>query len=274
MIDVYEEIYKMKESGQAGVVVTVVQRKGHGPANVGKKLLVYSNGEKKGTVGGGELEYLAIEKAKEIMNTKNHCMQSYDFTGKIATEEVISTDMICGGLVTLYFEYIPTNPRIYILGAGHVGKCLADALVNLDYKTIVIDDREDIAEDINKGHEVVVGDYAEELKNLNIPKDSYIVITGYTHEVDYKILKAVYEKDCKPKYIGMLSSKTKGSIMINKLKKELNKELDLSMLHAPIGLDIGGDKPEEIAISILSEIQAIRYNKEGNKHMTEKWTEK
>ncbi|WMJ79754.1 XdhC/CoxI family protein [Clostridium sp. MB40-C1] len=271
MIDMYEEIYKMKESGQEGVVVTVVQRKGHGPANVGKKLLVYSNGDKKGTVGGGELEYLAIEKAKEIMNTKKHCMQSYDFTGKIPTKDVISVDMICGGLVTLYFEYIPVNPRIYILGAGHVGKCLADVLVNLDYKTIVIDDREEIAEGISKDHEIVVGDYEKEIDNLDIPDGSYIVITGYTHEIDYKILKAVCSKECKPKYIGMLSSKNKASFMIDKLKGELNKELDLSMLHAPIGLDLGGDTPEEIAISILSEIQAIRYGKEGNKHMTEKW---
>lgn len=272
MIDIYEEIHKMKQSGQEGVVVTVVQRKGHGPANVGKKLLVYPNGEKKGTVGGGELEYLAIEKAKEVLKNQKHCMQSYDFTGKIPTKDVISIDMICGGLVTLYFEYIPINPRIYILGAGHVGKCLADILVNSDYKTVVIDDREEIAEAINNSHEIVVGDYAEKISDLDIPEGSYIVITGYTHEIDYKILKAVYEKECNPKYIGMLASKNKASIMISKLKEELNKEIDLSMLHAPIGLGIGGDTPEEIAISIISEIQAVRYNKEGNKHMTENWS--
>lgn len=271
MIDVYEEIYKMKEKGQDGVVVTVVQRKGHGPANVGKKLLVYSNGEKVGTVGGGELEYLAIEKAKEVMKTKNHCIQSYDFTGKVKEKGVINTEMICGGLVTLYFEYIPVSERIYILGAGHVGKCLSKVLENLDYKTTVIDDREEIAKEINNGHEVLVGDYEEEIGKLDIKEGSYIVITGYTHEIDYKILKSIYKKDCKPKYIGMLASKVKGNFMINKLKEELNKELDLSILHAPIGLDIGGDKPEEIAISILSEIQAIRYQKEENKHMTQNW---
>ncbi|EGO89297.1 hypothetical protein G8S49_07845 [Clostridium botulinum C] len=271
MIDVYEEIYKMKEKGQEGVVVTVVQRKGHGPANVGKKLLVYSNGEKLGTVGGGELEYLAIEKAKEVMKTKKHCMQSYDFTGKVKAKDVINTDMICGGLVTLYFEYIPVSERVYILGAGHVGKCLADVLARLDYKTTVIDDREEIAEEVNKNHEILVGDYEEEIKKLDIKEGSYIIITGYTHEVDYKILKAVYEKDCKPKYIGMLASKVKGNFMIDKLKEEVNKELDLSILHAPIGLDIGGDKPEEIAISILAEIQAVRYDKKGNKHMTQNW---
>nr|WP_269206036.1 XdhC/CoxI family protein [Clostridium botulinum] len=264
----------MKEKGQEGVVITVVQRKGHGPANVGKKLLVYSNGEKKGTVGGGELEYLAIEKAKEVMKTKKHCMQSYDFTGKVKAKDAINTDMICGGLVNLYFEYIPISESIYILGAGHVGKCLADVLATLDYKTIVIDDREEIAEEVNKNHKVLVGDYEEEIKRLDIKEGSYIVITGYTHEVDYKILKAVYEKDCKPKYIGMLASRVKGNFIIDKLKDELNKELDLSILHAPIGLDIGGDKPEEIAISILAEIQAIRYDKKGNKHMTQKWTEK
>lgn len=273
MIDIYDEIYNLKQRCEEGVVVTVVQRKGHGPANVGKKLLVYANGEKKGTVGGGELEYLAIEKAKEILKTKKNFIQSYDFTGKNPSEDTISIDMICGGLVTLYFEYIPVNPKIYILGAGHVGKCLADVLINSDYRTVVIDDREEIAKAIGNDHEIVVGNYEEKIQELDIPEGSYIVITGYTHSIDYRILKSIYEKDCKPKYVGMLASKNKAGIMVDKLKKELDRELDLSVLHAPIGLDIGGDTPEEIAISILSEIQAIRYGIDGNKHMTENWTE-
>lgn len=271
-MDMYEEIYKLKKSSKEGVLVTVVQRKGHGPANVGKKMLVCSDGSKKGTVGGGELEYFAIEKAKEVFKEKKHSMVSYDFTGENLTNADVCVDMICGGLVTLYYEYIGISPRIYILGAGHVGKCLADILINLDYVTTVIDDREDVAREISMEHEVLVGDYSGIVKEIQIPDGSYVVVTGYTHEIDYEMLKAIYSSNCKPKYIGLLASERKARIIIEKLKNEVRKDIDLSVLYAPVGIDIGGDSPEGIALSVISEIQAIRYNIEGNKHLTKKWS--
>ncbi|QGU94747.1 hypothetical protein GOM49_06225 [Clostridium bovifaecis] len=82
---------------------------------------------------------------------------------------------------------------------------------------------------------------------------------------------ALYKKDCNPKYIGLLASERKARIMLERLKEELAKELDFSNIYAPVGLNIGGDTPIEIAISIISEIQSIRYNKEQTGHLTKEW---
>lgn len=271
MLDIYKEIYELRQKNEDAVLVTVVERKGHGPANVGKKLLLYKNGEVKGTVGGGELEYLAIEKAKEVMKEKKHDIVRYDFTGMNVTKADVSIDMICGGLVTLYYEYIQCSPKIYILGAGHVGMALSDVLADLDYKTVVIEDRKEIADTVDKRHEVVVGDYEEVINGLEITADDYVVVAGYTHEIEYRILKALFKKDCLPKYIGLLASERKARIMLGKLKEEISKDLDFSSVYAPVGLNIGGDTPKEIALSILAEIQSIRYKKESTGHLTKDW---
>lgn len=205
------------------------------------------------------------------MKEKKHDIVRYDFTGTNVTKADVSIDMICGGLVTLYYEYIQCNPKIYILGAGHVGKSLSDLLISLDYKTTVIEDRKHVADTIDKDHEVIVGDYEEIISNLEITVDDYVVVAGYTHEIEYRILKALYKNDCNPKYIGLLASERKARIMLERLKEELDKELDFSNIYAPVGLNIGGDTPIEIAISIISEIQSIRYNKEKTGHLTKEW---
>jgi xanthine dehydrogenase accessory factor len=272
MIDIYEEIYKMKKRGQDGVLVTVVDKEGQGPASVGKKLLVCSNGEKKGTVGGGELEFLAAEKARELLREKRNIILSYDFSGKKSTEDnTVNINMICGGLVTLYYEYIGVNPKIFILGVGNVGGCLANFLNYLDYSTVLVDDREDIPIEPYQNHEIIIGNYDEVIPKLDMPDGCFVVVAGYSHEIEYGILKEVFKKDFRPAYIGLLASKNKASAIIGKISAELDREPDLSEFHAPIGLDIGGDSPEEIAISIISEIQAIRYGHLGNKHLSEQW---
>ncbi len=141
MADIYRELIEMRNSGQAGVLITVIDKKGHGPSIVGKKMLVCFDGLTKGTVGGGDLEYLTVKKAKELIIEKKHHIQNYNFSNIGSEEDSKNTSMICGGHVTLFFEYIPVNPSIYIFGAGHVGRYLICYLKNLDYNIIVIDDR-------------------------------------------------------------------------------------------------------------------------------------
>lgn len=266
MRDIYEELIQMRQSGTDGILVTVTDKQGHGPAIVGKKLLVLANGNRKGTVGGGELEYSAIKKARELIEKKANCTQSYEFTDETSLRDYEKINMICGGRVTLFYEYIPTCPNIYIIGAGHVGRCLVEGLKNLDYRVTVIEERQEAVKGITDAHKVLIGDYSKIIRNEKIPAESYVVITGYSHEVDYQILKSMYEAHWKPKYIGLLASPKKAKLIIAKIKAELGERADLSMLYSPVGLDIGGDTPEEIAISIVSEIQAIRYKKIRNPH--------
>ena len=118
---------------------------------------------------------------------------------------------------------------------------------------------------------MVVGDYREIMSQEIIPADSYVIIAGFNHEEDYEILKALYEAQWKPRYIGLLASRNKGRVIVDKLKKELGPDIDLGILYSPVGLELGGESPGEIAISILSEIQALRHQKNSNKHLSESW---
>lgn len=270
-MEIYREILKMADRGRAGVLITVIEKKGQGPAVVGKKLLLSDDGMTKGTIGGGELEYEAILKAREVLEQGNHCTQLYDLSGEERAGNHRTLDMLCGGMVTLFFEYIPIAPSVYILGIGHVGKHLLYHMENLDYRVTLMDDRPETVEGVSEECRVIIGDFYEIVRGETIPKETYVVIAGYSHEVDYEILKAVYEAGWRPRYIGLLASSTKSKVIVSKLRDELGSSIDIDRIYSPVGLDIGGRSPEEIAISILSEIQAIRYGKIGNRHLNKLW---
>ncbi|MDF2519667.1 MAG: uncharacterized protein K0R84_295 [Clostridia bacterium] len=270
-MNIFEEVCEMKKRGEAGVLITVVEKAGDGPSAVGKKLLLVRSGKTTGTVGGGELELMAVEKAKELMKEKKSQLQSYDFSNKQSAENSISLNMLCGGKVTLFFEYIAAAPTVYIFGMGHVGRHLASLLCELDYNLVLTDDRENLDIEQYKNYRSYRGDYAEIIDSMDFADESYIVVCAYSHEIEYQVLKALYNKGCTTKYIGLLASKNKAEQILSRLEEELGYQPDFSMLYAPIGLDIGGKAPEEAAMSIAAELQAIRYGRMGNKHMTLQW---
>lgn len=268
-MNIFEEVCRMKKAGETGVLVVVVEKTGDGPSAVGKKLLVERNGRVVGTVGGGDLEMMAVQKARELIEAKKSFMQSYDFTNQQESDESISLNMVCGGSVKLYFEYIAAVPTAYIFGMGHVGKNLAALLKKLDYNLVLIDDRE--ALDTDEYEDFRLGDYSEIIKDLDFAEESYFVVCSYSHEIEFDVMKALYEKGFNAKYIGLLASKNKAEQILSKLEQELGYQPDFSRLYAPIGLDVGGKSPEEVALSIAAELQVIRYERMGNKHMTLQW---
>lgn len=92
------------------------------------------------------------------------------------------------------------------------------------------------------------------------PPKSFAVILTHGHKSDYEILKSIYERQLDFKYVGVIASKSKASAMIHDLKEDLSNDIDLSNLHMPIGLKIGGNTAEEIALSIAAEMQSIKYS--------------
>lgn len=178
--------------------------------------------------------------------------------------------MVCGGSVSIFFEYISPGTHVYIFGAGHVGKALIQHMKNLNYYITLLDHREGIFEDIEGVQRTFKIDYSDIKISEDIPQGSYIVIVTPSYNLDYAALKWAYKSGFKPSYIGMIASKKKLEMVMEKLVGDFDKEMDLKALYAPIGLDIGGTTPDEIAISIIAEIQALRYGKEGHKHVGKK----
>ena len=269
MKDIYEEILKLQAQGNSGVLVTVVEKDGHGPAVIGAKMLVLPGGEKKGTVGGGALEYAAVKHSLQVLDKKESGLKKYLLSpdNEIIDETGEKTGMLCGGTITLFYETIGSGDKLYIFGAGHVGKALVYHLKNLDYYITLLDSREGMVETIEGVQRRITVDYKTALQDEDVPEKSFFIIAAHSHALDYVILKRIYEAGWNPKYIGLIASKRKSPVMVKRLIEEMGKEIDLDILYSPVGLNIGGASPDEIAISIISELQAVRYGKNGHKHM-------
>ncbi len=274
MSDIYEEILQLKKSGSAGVLITVVDKEGSSPADIGAKMLVLSPEKTKGTVGGGALEKEALKEAIKALKRRKSLLLKYSLgeDGQIVNAKKLG--MMCGGNATLFYEYIGAKDKLYIFGAGHIGKALLYHLKNQNHLITIIDNRESTLADIEDFSKIPVSkilasDYQKLFKEIN-PSDvegSYVIVATHSHDLDYKVLKGIYQSEWKPKYIGVIGSLRKAETMVKNLLKELGKGIDLDILYIPVGLDIGGNNPDEIAVSIISEIQSLRYGKRDSNHM-------
>jgi xanthine dehydrogenase accessory factor len=112
-----------------------------------------------------------------------------------------------------------------------------------------------------------VQSYEDFFVNYKIPDGSYVVVATHSHDLDYTVLKEIMQNKNRLKYIGLVASKQKTASMLEKLGTELDELPELSNLYMPVGLNIGGRMPAEIALAILAEIQTIRYQKSEIKHL-------
>lgn len=160
--------------------------------------------------------------------------------------------------VELYVEPVLQGPTLYLFGAGHVSKELAPLAKKVGFRVVVVDDRAEFAnkERFPTVDEVIVQDFEEASRNLPLGPESYVVIVTRGHEHDYTVLRNVLGFGTK--YIGMIGSKRKRDIIFEKLKGEGVPPELLSRVRSPIGLDIGAESPEEIAISIVAELIAFK----------------
>lgn len=243
------------------VVATVIKADGSTPAKVGSKILVQADGTTIGTVGGGNLEKMVIEDCLSALERAIDCTKVYDLSDGSEYGDQ-DTGMICGGSATVFIEVTVPRKKVYIFGGGHVSQALERVIPNERYAVIIIDNRTEFASKTlhADADDTMCVDYDTFLKDFKPESGSFIVVVTHGHRHDYEIVKALYENELALKYIGMIGSKKKVMSTVEKLKKEL-KNPDLSNLYSPIGLDVGGSSPAEIAVSIAAEILAVDYGK-------------
>ncbi|MCA1960837.1 MAG: XdhC family protein [Desulfomonile sp.] len=159
-------------------------------------------------------------------------------------------------------EWLRTRGTVYIFGAGHVGECVAQLARFVDFSVVVIDDRADFAnfDRIPAADRVVVTDYPGCFAQLDIDEDSYVVIVTRGHAHDRTVLsQALRTPAC---YVGMIGSRRKTRIVFDALLEAGFTQADIARVHAPIGLPIGGETPQEIAVSILAQMIQVRSGKD------------
>ncbi|MDO4859855.1 MAG: XdhC/CoxI family protein [Bacillota bacterium] len=253
------------ENGRDFVVARILETEGSTPRKKGAWMIATEDGQFIGTIGGGKIEAITQEHCMEAFKTKE---PSKVFHYKLDTEGEDAINMGCGGDANVLVEYIDAKhpekfveeydkpTTAYIYGAGHVALALEPILRFVDFKTVVIDDRAEYAnrERFPDAEDVIVLDsFEDSFKDIETDENSYIVIVTRGHMGDYDVLKQAIKK--KRAYLGMIGSRKKNETLYQMLRDEYGvTDEEIYNVHAPIGLEIHSETPEEIAISIVGEM--------------------
>jgi len=254
MDDIYQEIVRVKAEGEEAALVTVVRASGSTPRGEGAKMLVRLDSSILGTIGGGSLEAQIIEEAVKVIRQGKPKRLHRSLTASEAGEG----GMVCGGDLEVFIEPILTSPTLYMFGGGHIALALAKMGKLCGFNITVVDDRAEFANtDRFPEAEVILAEgFAKSFPRVKIDKSSYIVIVTHGHQHDEVVLE--WAVGTPARYIGMIGSKTKNeTVFSHLLNKGISRE-QLNRVHAPIGLGIEAQTPEEIAVSIMAEIIKVR----------------
>ena len=258
MSDMYEEIVELRRRGERAALATIVSRKGSTPRKDPAKMLVYEDGRQLGSIGGGCTEAEVSREAMMVMRTEKPRLLSFDLT-EVDAEE---SGLLCGGIMEVYVEPILPDPLLYIFGAGHVGQSVAHAAKAIGFKIALVDDRIKYAnsERIPQADIFYVDSWEENFRKLPINDSSYILIATRGHNYDLACLR--FALKTRAKYIGLLGSRRKTKLLYEALEREGADPSAFERVYAPVGIEIGSETPEEIAISIVAELVAVRKNLE------------
>jgi xanthine dehydrogenase accessory factor len=269
MEDVLAALTRALDDGEMAALVTIVAAHGSTPQRVGAKMLVFPDGRTVGTIGGGCYENDAFWKAREALKTRRARLVHYELSDDLAEE----SGLICGGQMDVFIEPIEPAPRLYIIGAGHVGHQLGQIAPTVGFRLHVVDDRQKFAnhERFSAAEEVVVEDVADWVRHSDLPESAFVVVLTRGHRQDFDVRRGLAGRTFR--YVGLIGSRAKVARLTEALIADGVSPEWLRQLHAPVGFDIGAVSPEEIAVAILAELIAVRRGKAGeNAALSMQWT--
>lgn len=258
-----EAIGKVLEEGTIAVLATLMALSGdeEGKLRVGAKLLVNGSAKTPVSLGDSDLDDAVTRQAKAFMASREEA--------RLLRVEEFAPELERFHGATVLFERIEAEPRLVICGAGHVGAALARLASLVGYRVTLIDDRAEFVQPElfgspeGKGIELVLAaEWSEAARNaLGNGRGVSVAIVTRGHKQDEDCLRAVLS--AAPDYVGMIGSKRRTNIVLEKLREEGADQDGLEKVRAPIGLDIGAVSPEEVALAILAEIVAERRGGSG-----------
>jgi xanthine dehydrogenase accessory factor len=243
-LNIYQEAARIRQKGGSAILATLVSVDGDFPKGEGSKILIKTSGEKVGSLLGG------VELEKKILGEGEVTVKEKKPKVLVLISENRKTEIL--------LEPVSSEPTVYIFGGGHISEQLAPLAKKVHFKVVVIDDREMFAnqERFPEVDEVIVSEFEKCFDQFNMDDSSYIVIVTRGHLYDGFVLEQAVKTTAR--YIGMIGSKKKiKTLYQNLMKKGISKEA-LKRVHAPIGLEINSETPEEIAVSIVAELIKVR----------------
>ncbi len=258
MISIYQAIVELQEQGGAGALCTIVSTSGSVPRHAGSKMLVYADGRFIGTVGGGEVETRIVREALQVMRSGRTSLLEYNMV-----DPEKGDPGVCGGTLQVFVEPILPKPQVVVIGGGHVGRAVAHLAKWLGFRVAVSDDRPEFCTpeenpDAEEFYPVPMEDLP---KHLKITPATYLVLTTRGSDVDSAGMKPLLNTPAA--YIGVIGSKRRWLTTRKALLAQGVSEEDISKVHSPMGLELQAETPEEIAVSIMAEIIAIRNGGSG-----------
>jgi xanthine dehydrogenase accessory factor len=258
MVSIFQALVELEQAHQPAALCTVVKTSGSTPRHSTSKMLVYPDGHILGTVGGGELENRVIEEALASLQDGKPRNLAYTMA-----EPARGDPGLCGGRVEVFVEPILPSPLLVVVGVGHVGKAVAHLAKWLGFRVAVSDDRTEFCTpDANPdADEYYPIPLAELPLRLGISPQTFLVLTTRGSNVDVAGLPALLET--RAGYIGVIGSRKRWNTTVKELQKQGIPEDQLQRIHSPVGLGIGAETPEEIAVSIMAEILMLRTGGSG-----------
>jgi len=232
----------------------VVSTEGNTPRKAGAKMLVFADGRIHGSVGGGIVEKQTIADCLAAMRAGKTMLKTYS----AVSQEVADRGLVCGNNMTIFIEPGERLPYLYLCGCGHVAQAVLPLAKALGYYVVAIDARDitGYEEALKAADELHILESFDQIGQLEFVPGSAFIVCSFSHKTDGDILNIVLGKE--PSYVGMLGGKPKIRALFAWLEENGYSEETLMQIHAPIGLDIGGEKPAEIAVSIMAEVLAAR----------------
>ncbi len=242
-LPIFEQISAIEKRGGKATLATVLSPQYWKDGRV-PKILLTKDGEIHGRLGH-EVGEQFREAANRVMKAKRPERASLQDGAEVFLEPIVS------------------NPALYIFGGGHVSRQIVPLASKVGFRVVVVDDREEFtrAEDLPGASEIHELPFDGVMERLPVDEDSYLVIVTRGHIYDKEVLAQALKTDAR--YIGMIGSKRKRNIVYKKLMEEGFTQEDLKRVHSPIGLDIGAETPEEIAVSIVAELIKVRAGQDN-----------
>jgi len=254
----YEELSELERRGASGVLCTVIRTRGSSPRHAGSKMLVYPDGSISGTIGGGEMESRVIRDALDALSRNEATILSYTLQDPGAGDPGV-----CGGEVEIFLESLTANATLLVIGAGHVGRSLVHLGKWLGFRVVVSDDRPDYCkpEAIPGADDYLCVPVAHLRERFHFDANTYIVMPTRGLPVDVAGLPHLL--DMPHAYLGVIGSRRRWEIAVKKLMEQGVSQHELERVHAPMGLELNAETPEEIALSVLAEIVMLRNGGDG-----------
>ena len=254
--EIAQALLRAARDGPALASCTVLSAPDSEPASPADRMLVPAQGPPIGNIGGGPFQDAVIQHARSAI--PKHLVASLAFTPAGQLVEGRRAIEAASQIIEILVEVVEPPARLLVVGGGHVGRSIVEFGALLGMSTAVLDDREDYAspDRFPFADQVICGDFAEELQRFPINANTFIVLVSRGHTVDELSLRQVADRGAA--YVGMIGSKRRTRTVLEHLQHEGIDQNALAQVFTPIGLDIGAETPEEIALSVLAEIVLVR----------------